>query len=305
MLLFAPPGDEGRDHMLRILRDHGIVGRWVLQPIRSKTHDLQSSQLSHILQEALRIQRRHTRQDGPVVFLGMDSPEVPLSELVAACFNTAPNEALLCPAADGGYGLLSVPASANPRACFANVQWSHPLTALSQIKALTDQGLTVSLGPIMHDIDDGDDMEQLCRRLRSGVATTDPTTSLSLPSLPSRMYAKRPPSVRGGSNGSATTPSKASPDSSCSPKACGVMDAAPWFPIPVTPSPRREQKQQCKYTRKTLIALEQLEEVVAVPKSSSMAEEDDDPGLKSSTFPSCGEGTTSTLLEDLKAVWSI
>ena len=313
VILFAPPGDDGRDRMLKLLRDHGIGGRWVLQPIRNKNHDLKSSQLSHILQEALRIQRRHTRQDGPVVFLGMDSPEVPLNELVAACFQTGPNEALLCPAADGGYGLLSVPSSANPRSCFANVQWSHPLTALSQMKALTDQGLAVTLGPIMHDIDDGDDMEQLCRRLSSGPASlnSDSATVLSQPSLPARLHHKRRASAAAEADDHQTMHGCDATQA----YSCGSSDpsSTSWFTIPITPSPKKGNNgalatASCKYTRRALTKLKQLEEPVATPKSRGGSFADGHPGLGSgaATYPSCGEGPAigSTLLEDLKAVWS-
>jgi glycosyltransferase A (GT-A) superfamily protein (DUF2064 family) len=105
-----------------------------------------------------------------VVFLGMDCPELPLSELVALTTPSRPNlptstSALLCPAADGGYGLLAVPVNA-PATIFDGVQWSHSLTAVSQLKALTDAGLTnVVLGPLMHDIDTPKDVDALRNRL--------------------------------------------------------------------------------------------------------------------------------------------
>ena len=39
------------------------------------------------------------------------------------------------------------------------------MTAISQIKALTDQSIHVSLGQLMHDIDEPEDVEELCKRL--------------------------------------------------------------------------------------------------------------------------------------------
>lgn len=120
---------------------------------------------------------------GRVVFLGMDCPELPLQELVALTRVPVPNQhtgesssssttttttALLCPAADGGYGLLAVPVNA-PDTIFDGVLWSHSLTAVSQLKALTDAGMTknngVVLGPLMHDIDTPDDVDALRNRL--------------------------------------------------------------------------------------------------------------------------------------------
>ena len=49
--------------------------------------------------------------------------------------------------------------------------WSHPLTAVAQLKALTDAGCYgMTLGPLMHDIDTPEDVTALCERL-SAVAT--------------------------------------------------------------------------------------------------------------------------------------
>ena len=109
---------------------------------------------------------------GPVMFLGMDAPELPLSEMVYALREaTSSSEgevrvarAYLCPAADGGYGMLCVPPSAPPD-IFDGVRWSDKHTALSQLKAITDLGIDVKLGAVMHDIDEPDDVFELAKRL--------------------------------------------------------------------------------------------------------------------------------------------
>jgi hypothetical protein len=50
---------------------------------------------------------------------------------------------------------------------FRGVLWSHPLTALSQIKALQLAGWDeVRVGQIMRDVDEPSDAESLCRRLQ-------------------------------------------------------------------------------------------------------------------------------------------
>jgi len=116
--------------------------------------------------------------DGPVVvFIGMDSPELPLDELVVATATTTAAEgtaATLCPAADGGYGMVSIPACVDARRAFRGVRWSHPLTAASQIKALTDCNVPVKLGQLMYDIDEPEDVLDLCRRLAAASTTTAP-----------------------------------------------------------------------------------------------------------------------------------
>mmetsp|Transcript_10723 Transcript_10723/g.25554 ORF Transcript_10723/g.25554 Transcript_10723/m.25554 type:complete len:409 (-) Transcript_10723:68-1294(-) len=131
---------------------------------------------------------------GGIIFLGMDSPVLSLDDIVqglqdssvvssspssfhnqayssshsttTTSSNTTPQlSAMLCPADDGGYGMLCVPPTADPSVTFQDVYWSHPLTAISQIKALTDQGIMVKIGKCMNDIDEPDDVRALCKRL--------------------------------------------------------------------------------------------------------------------------------------------
>jgi glycosyltransferase A (GT-A) superfamily protein (DUF2064 family) len=177
---------------------HGMSQQWTLRPMMA-ADNLLASHLGSQLTQALIETRRHQCQSylseqqqdqqqhsqSSVVFLGMDSPELPLDEIVAALSLTEYNNinnnnsdnnhhhqhqqhhAHLCPAADGGYGMLSVPAHAPAEAVFRGVKWSHPLTAVSQIKALTDiEGVSVRLGRLMHDIDETSDVKALCERLR-------------------------------------------------------------------------------------------------------------------------------------------
>jgi glycosyltransferase A (GT-A) superfamily protein (DUF2064 family) len=61
-----------------------------------------------------------------VMFLVMDSPELPIKELEEAFSH--PTSATLCPSHDDGYGMLCVPHNA-PDAIFSNVLCSDPLTA--------------------------------------------------------------------------------------------------------------------------------------------------------------------------------
>ena len=74
-------------------------------------------------------------------------------------------KAYLCPANDGGYGLLSIPYDAPSSKIFKGLRWSHPLTAVSQMKALTDNNVDVTLGKLMYDIDEPNDVKDLARRL--------------------------------------------------------------------------------------------------------------------------------------------
>jgi glycosyltransferase A (GT-A) superfamily protein (DUF2064 family) len=197
ILLYAPPTDQGAGIMEALLQELGLgmSEQWTLRPMMA-ADNLLASHLGSQLTQALIETRRHQcrsypseqqqdQQEHPqqypqssVVFLGMDSPELPLDEIVAALSSTEHNDnhnnnngnpyhAHLCPAADGGYGMLSVPSHAPAEAVFRGIKWSHPLTAVSQIKALTDiEGVNVRLGRLMRDIDEPSDVKALCERLR-------------------------------------------------------------------------------------------------------------------------------------------
>jgi glycosyltransferase A (GT-A) superfamily protein (DUF2064 family) len=156
ILLYAP--HDGLSQMQAILIELDLKD-WKLLPMKST--DLQGSHLGDILTDAL--VRARSFRAAPVVFLGMDSPEVPIDQVQLAL--SKPQEALLCPAADGGYGLLSLPLSAPANAVFQNVKWSHAQTAQTQQEALTRAQVPVTVGSLMHDIDEPHDLEELCQRL--------------------------------------------------------------------------------------------------------------------------------------------
>ena len=72
----------------------------------------------------------------------------------------AEGEAYICPASDGGYVMLSLP-SIVPAGVFDDVEWSSQHTCVSQIEALRRSGLTVRVGPTLHDIDTPIDVQRL------------------------------------------------------------------------------------------------------------------------------------------------
>lgn len=181
LILLYAPSDE-KDNMGNILKNLDVLAHWELMPMISGD-DLQSSDLGAKLTDALRRarirQRQEAMEEGPVIFLGMDSPETPLDEIAAIFCGTNKNNrssssspsslssAILCPAEDGGYGMLSVPPHVPTEQVFHGVRWSQSLTAISQVKALTDAGITVRIGRLMYDIDEPDDVHALVRRLQN------------------------------------------------------------------------------------------------------------------------------------------
>jgi Uncharacterized protein conserved in bacteria (DUF2064) len=184
ILLYAPPTKHAHTTMRDLLQTLNIENDWQLHPVPKVDgvgpHDVHSSHLSNILSHAVDLGRRQYPSNvaTSVALLGMDAPELPLAEIVAACRSSrSTGHALMCPAADGGYGLLVVPPRAPADCIFGGVLWSHKLTALSQLKALSDQGVTDTvLGPLMHDIDTAHDLDQLVQRLEA--STTVAETSL-------------------------------------------------------------------------------------------------------------------------------
>jgi hypothetical protein len=165
---------------------HGIpLSSFSLLPIMMSSEevhiDMNSSDLSNILETSLRtVRRRHDEKcsctdqchPGYVIFLGMDSPEINVNELIGinehhnSNHHSCINEAFILPTADGGYGVLAIPPCADPKKTFRGVRWSDPLTAISQIKAFTDQNISVIMGQLMYDIDEPDDVMRLCDRLQ-------------------------------------------------------------------------------------------------------------------------------------------
>ncbi|KAL7511143.1 hypothetical protein ACHAXN_008041 [Cyclotella atomus] len=155
----------------------------------SRAHsDLNSSSLGEKLIDALERVRALLassieiyQHNESVLFLGMDSPEIPIEEVTYGLHISSgkhtthqtvesggsrqfSGKAHMCPANDGGYGLLSVPIHA-PTSIFSGVRWSTQLTAVSQLKALTDACVDISIGQLMFDIDEPEDVHLLVDRL--------------------------------------------------------------------------------------------------------------------------------------------
>jgi glycosyltransferase A (GT-A) superfamily protein (DUF2064 family) len=207
LLFYAPPNQTGCDMMQHIVNTchdkdgstiisstGSIKDDWTLLPIdnshpnstttttTNNDYESQSNNLSNILSNVVRTgQNRHATIPTTVILFGMDAPEIPMPELYtiittpsssSSSFPTTTTSAFLCPAYDGGYVMLSIPPMVRQEmidTIFQSVApyWSHPLTAMAQIKALSDVGIATIIGPIVHDIDTPDDVLELIQRLRS------------------------------------------------------------------------------------------------------------------------------------------
>lgn len=96
--------------------------------------------------------------DGPVVQIGMDTPQVTAAGLAALVRDLEDCDAVLADAPDGGWWALGL---AEPRhgAHLAAVPMSTPTTGADTRRALVGAGLRVGSGAVLRDVDTADDAD--------------------------------------------------------------------------------------------------------------------------------------------------
>ncbi|BBX18822.1 TIGR04282 family arsenosugar biosynthesis glycosyltransferase [Mycolicibacterium duvalii] len=115
----------------------------------------------------------------PIVQIGMDTPQVS-GELLARCADVlADAQAVLGPAADGGWWVLGVRSGAMAE-CLRPVPMSRPDTGALTLKALRDKGYTVSLAEELADVDTAADVEGVRRCCPPGSRFAAATRSAGL-----------------------------------------------------------------------------------------------------------------------------
>jgi hypothetical protein len=154
---------------------------------------------AHVNNGEVDITNGNTSCGGAVAFLGMDSPEVNVEELASALLSAKWNSTThICPAHDGGYGMICLPECVPPTV-FEGVIWSNPLTCISQLQALGKCGVRdIRVGQLMYDIDESKDLLAFAQRLCQGRNTNrtntkkmykgDVASSSSLPSETNENY---------------------------------------------------------------------------------------------------------------------
>ncbi len=100
---------------------------------------------------------------GPVVQVGMDTPQLTAVLLHAAAAGLADHDAVLGPAPDGGWWVLALrdPSAAT---VLADVPMSTPTTGRDTRLALEAAGLSVGTAPTLADVDTVDDAEAVAAR---------------------------------------------------------------------------------------------------------------------------------------------
>jgi rSAM/selenodomain-associated transferase 1 len=126
----------------------------------------------------------------PSVLIGMDTPQV-TGALLARCLDQLWGaDAVLGPAADGGWWLLGLRDPAAAAAVLAPVPTSRPDTGARTLAALSRSGLSVATAPVLRDVDTATDARQVAALCRadSRFATS---VSRNVPSRGSALLAVR------------------------------------------------------------------------------------------------------------------
>ncbi len=105
--------------------------------------------------------------DGPVVQVGMDTPQLSTADLTGLLAALDTHDAALGDAEDGGWWGLGL---ADPRhgACLADVAMSTPTTGADTRRALEAAGLRVGGGAVLRDVDTAEDAEAVAGECAPG-----------------------------------------------------------------------------------------------------------------------------------------
>ena len=98
-------------------------------------------------------------RQGPALVIGTDCPALTAAKLREAAHQLEQHDAVLIPAADGGYVLIGLQAACP--ALFTGMAWSTTGVAAETLSRMASLGLRVWQGPTLHDIDLPTDLEHL------------------------------------------------------------------------------------------------------------------------------------------------
>ena len=94
---------------------------------------------------------------GPALIIGSDIPGITAGRIAAAFRALRGADAVIGPAADGGYWLIGLRRGPGPRGMFDGVRWSGPHARGDTIANLNARGLSVALTDELSDVDDAAD----------------------------------------------------------------------------------------------------------------------------------------------------
>lgn len=113
------------------------------------------------------VDRALSNQQGPVLVIGTDCPALSAAHILEASKQLTTHDAVLIPAADGGYVLLGLQAPCPE--LFTDMAWSTATVATETRRRMAKLSMRVWLGPVLNDIDDPADLKHLPESLKSNL----------------------------------------------------------------------------------------------------------------------------------------
>jgi rSAM/selenodomain-associated transferase 1 len=104
-----------------------------------------------------------------LIFLGVDSPDVPEAYLHRVAELSAGHDVVIAPADDGGYWSVALGPRVDAEKCFADIEWSTGRELAQTLERAKHLGYNVALADQWADVDRPEDLRRLLERLkRSG-----------------------------------------------------------------------------------------------------------------------------------------
>lgn len=157
MICHDPP--DSADRLRRMLGDEMPI------EFRAQSGDDLGARLSHAAKEP--------RKCPDILFLGVDSPDVPGELLIEAAALLQSHEVVIGPTDDGGYWTVAIRRHVDPVRLFANIAWSSGRERDQTVAAAARLGYKVGFARPWDDIDRPADLRRLIRRLRASSAADD------------------------------------------------------------------------------------------------------------------------------------
>ena len=109
--------------------------------------------------------RRALQQNKAVLLMGTDCPSLSADALKQAAHSLMQYDACITPVSDGGYALLGL--KAYDPSLFNEIPWSTAAVAPMTLERCRQLGWQVETLPVLHDIDEADDLQYLPQEIKN------------------------------------------------------------------------------------------------------------------------------------------
>jgi rSAM/selenodomain-associated transferase 1 len=121
---------------------------------------------------------------GKILFLGVDSPDVPIGHLTRAAEMLNTNEVVVGPCGDGGFWCLGVQRMVNLNMLFDGIEWSSGKEREQTIENAQDLECSCAAADAWDDVDHPEDLQKLLARLSASNEEDDRKLLAALSFLP-------------------------------------------------------------------------------------------------------------------------